>query len=104
MCMTARRLLLQSLLEEVLGSDKVYFQPPPNKSMAYPCIVYQRDDANTEFAGNRPYSFKQRYQVTLIAPDPDSDILGKLAALPLSRYDRFYTTNSKNHDVFVLYY
>lgn len=72
--------------------------------MVYPAIVYQRDDAWTEFAGNRPYSYQQRYQVTLIAKDPDSDIRSKIADLPLSRYERFFAANNLNHDVFVIYF
>ncbi len=42
------RLFLVSLL----GSDNVYFQPPPTVKMQYPCIVYKRDYLNTEFADN----------------------------------------------------
>lgn len=72
--------------------------------MEYPCIVYERDHADTKFAGNRPYSFRQRYQVTLIAKDPDSDILDKIRALPLCLYDRGYAANNLNHDIFALYY
>lgn len=72
--------------------------------MAYPCIVYQRDDATTEYAGNLPYTYTQRYQVTLIAQDPDSDVRTKLAALPLSRYERFFAANNLNHDVFAVYF
>ena len=37
------RLELQDLLETVLGSQYVYFQPPATLRMRYPCIVYARD-------------------------------------------------------------
>jgi hypothetical protein len=99
-----QRLQLHDILKNVLGSSNVYFQPPVNLKMAYPCIVYQRDDARTEHADNLPYSFTQRYQVTLIDPKVDSEVYPKLTALPLCSYQRFYTADNLNHDVFVLYY
>jgi len=46
----APRLELQEVLESLLGSRNVYFQPPLNLKMNYPCIIYKRDDAETEFA------------------------------------------------------
>lgn len=72
--------------------------------MTYPCIVFQRDDTWTTFAGNLPYSNMQRYQVTLIDRDPDNPIREKVASLPLSNYERWFAANNLNHDVFVIYY
>lgn len=100
----AQRLELQALLKSLLGSDNVYFQPPPTVNMEYPAIVYNRDDVVIEFANNRPYKHKKRYQVTVIDPDPDSDIPDKIAELPLCSFDRFYTADNLNHDVFTLYF
>lgn len=97
-----RRLDLQAILLEL--ADNVYFQPPPTLAMQYPCIVYQRDNADSKFADNSPYAYTQRYQVTLIDRTPDSDILAKIASLPLCRYDRGYAANNLNHDVFNLYF
>lgn len=98
------RLELQPILEELLGSRNVYFQAPPNTGMAYPCIVYERDDAWTEFAGNNVYSFTWRYQLTLIGVHPDNPVLDKVARLPMCRFDRHFTANKQSHDVFVLYF
>jgi hypothetical protein len=72
--------------------------------MQYPCIVYQRDTATTEFANNVPYNRTLRYQVTVIDPDPDSEVPGKVAALPMSTLNRFYAVDNLNHDVFQLYF
>lgn len=102
MSIMGQRLDLHAIFKVI--TPKVYFQPPSNVQMEYPCIVYQRDDADTKFAGNRPYSYQQRYQVTLIDPNPDSIILAKIAALPLCTYDRHYKANNQNHDVFTLYF
>jgi hypothetical protein len=100
----AQRLQLQALLKNLLGSDNVYFQPPPNVQMQYPCIIYQRDDVNTIYADNSPYRHKKRYQVTVVDQNPDSDIPDKVAALPLCSFDRFYTADNLNHDVFNLFF
>lgn len=100
----AQRLSLQSLLEGLLGSRNVYFQPPPTKQMHYPCIVYKRDDANTAFAGNKPYRYVKRYQVTVIDTNPDSLIPDKIAVLPMCTFNRFYTADQLNHDVYTLFF
>lgn len=100
----SRRIELDGILKNVLGSSNVYYQPPPNTVLNYPCIVYERDNASTRHAGNAPYTFTQRYQVTLIDKDPDSDTIDKLAALPLSEFNRHFATSGLNHDVFVIYH
>ena len=100
----ARRLELQSLLGSILGSNNVYFQPPPSVQMTYPCIVYQRDNEMNQHADDRPYRRRKRYQVTVIDRDPDSEIPDKIAELPLCIFDRFYTADNLNHDVYKLFF
>lgn len=96
---------IQSFLKELVGPDvKVYFQPPENVQMVYPCIVYQRDYAVTQFADNKPYSHKKRYQVTIIDEDPNSEIPDKIAALPLSSFNRFFPSDNLNHDIYNVYF
>lgn len=99
-----KRLELQTLLEGVLGTDKVYFQPPSNLTMQYPCIVYARDNAKTEFAGNSPYRYTKRYQVTVIDRNPDTVIPDDIAQLSLSNLERIFTADNLHHYVFNLYF
>lgn len=87
-----------------MGSSNVYFQPPSNVSMKYPCIVYRRDYAKAEFADNEPYKHRKRYQVTVIDPNPDSDIPDKVAKLPMCSFDRFFTADNLNHDIYNLFF
>jgi hypothetical protein len=102
---SARRKEFDAILNEIMGPEgTVYFQPPAGKIMTYPCIVYERDNASTKRADNLPYTFTQRYQVTHITKDPDSDTIDKLAALPLSEFNRHFATSGLNHDVFVIYH
>jgi hypothetical protein len=98
----APRLQLHQLLKTF--TNNVYFQPPINVVLQYPCIVYQRDFADTKFADDKPYSFMSRYMITVIDRDPDSDIVAKVASLPRSLFNRFYTADNLNHDVFSVYY
>lgn len=98
----APRLLLQSLLEEI--TENVYFQPPTNISLSYPCIVYERDNANSIFANNENYRYTKRYLVTVIDRDPDSVLPDKVAALPFCSFNRFFTADGLNHDVFNLFF
>lgn len=98
----AQRLKLQQLLETI--TDHVYFQPPENVAMVYPCIVYKRDARNTDHADNKPYAHAQRYSVIVIDRDPDSDIVEKVAALPTSSYSTHYTADDLNHDVFNVFF
>jgi hypothetical protein len=99
-----QRLDLQAILEALLGSGNVYFQPPASVQMAYPCIVYERYIAKTEFADDIPYTYDECYQVTVIDRDPDSLVQRKVAGLPKCRKNRFFVANNLNHDVFNLYY
>jgi hypothetical protein len=96
------RLDLHKILTDI--TSNVYFQPPTNVQIEYPCIVYKRDFADTKFADNQPYANKRRYMITIIDQNPDSDIPGKVAALPLSLFNRFYTVDNLNHDVFSVYF
>lgn len=100
----ASRLDLQELLETLLGSDKVYFQPPPNIQMVYPALVYKRDEISTEFANNKPYIHSKRYQITCIDRDPDSLIPDKIAALPFCVFANAFTANGLHHTVFTIYF
>jgi hypothetical protein len=100
----AQRQLLHDILKGILGADHVYFQPPANLTMQYPCIVYKRDNASAEFAGDKPYHVTKRYMVTFISQDPDSNVWDKIAALPLCLHNRWYAVGNLNHDVFNLYF
>jgi hypothetical protein len=58
----------------------------------------------TQFAGNIPYRRTKRYMVTVVDQNPDSDIPDKVASLPTATFNRFYTADNLNHDVYRLYF
>ena len=97
------RLQLHEKLKELLGSDNVYFQPPPSLILKFPCIVYSLQSYNNKYADNGIYNTRKRYKVTVIDEDPDSDIPDKLNEFTMSYFDRWYAADGLNHYVFNLY-
>ena len=97
---------LQEILQEIMENDgKVYFQPPENLKIKYPCIVFERTNALTNFADNKPYQITKRYTVTLITKTSDNDkYVDKILMLPMCTYDRQFTSDNLVHDVFSIYF
>lgn len=100
------RLLLHEKLVGILGSRNVYFQPPVNIKLSYPCIVYKRNVIDAEYADNSKFMKSQSYQVTLIYSDPDSALPEKLfTSLDFcSANTPTYVTDNLYHDVFTVYW
>jgi hypothetical protein len=99
-----QRLDLQTLLETLLGSENVYFQPPSGHVMQYPCIRYERTNIRSASADNSPYKLTKEYTIAVIDADPDSLIPDKIARLPQSIFDRGYAANNLNHSIFNVLY
>lgn len=98
------RLDLQTKLETLLGSKNVYYQPPASVRMNYPAIVYSRSNIENRHADDDVYMQAYFYEVIVIDEDPDSEIIENISKLPGCRFDRHYTSDNLNHDVFTLYY
>lgn len=99
-----KRTDLQTILEILLGSSYVYFQPPATVKMVYPCVRYAYGQGKTLFADNTPYTIRRSYQIIVITRDPDSDIPNKVGELPMCRFDRSFTSDNLHHFVYNLYY
>lgn len=99
------RIELQDLLESILGSSNVYFQPPESIKMKFPCIVFQRVSGDTKFGDNMGYIFTARYQITLIGKDPNPEkFIDKISKIPRCIYDRHYVVDNLHHDNYYLYW
>ena len=96
------RAQLQTLLETLCPN--VYFQPPANIIMQYPCIVYKRSSDWVERADNSLFQRMIRYEVVVIDRDPDSPIPGSVAELQYCRFERHFAIDDLNHDTFNLYW
>lgn len=98
------RLDLQTLLENLINCDHVYYQPPSNLQMKYPAIRFSRSDIENKFADNSVYVQQHAYEIIVIDKDPDSEIVEKVSKLPAARFERHYVADNLNHDVFQLYF
>lgn len=99
-----RRLKLQTILETILGSEEVYFQPPENIKLKYPAIIYHQDQLSNQHADNLPYRQTKRYSVTVIDRDPDSEVSDKVATLPQTSFSRRFVVDNLNHYAYSLYF
>lgn len=104
MILKDRRLELHSKLLEIIKNGNVYHQPPESKKLKYPCIVYERAKDKVVHGDNIPYNRRLQYTITLIDKDSISAFLEDIMALPMCRYDRHFTSDGLNHDVFSIYY
>ena len=100
----ATRIDLQNVLEELLGSRNVYYQPPESLKISYPAIVYSRKTIDNSYANNSVYKQNYAYEITVIDKNPDSEIVNKVSKLPTCRFDRHFKSDNLNHEVFTLYY
>lgn len=96
--------ILIGLFEE--GQEAhVYFQPPSNLDMKYPCIIYNRDDIRVNHANNAPYKQVKRYQLTVVYNSGSEIALSdKVSQLPMCSFDRAFTADQLYHDVYDLYF
>ena len=99
-----RRLELHEILCGVLGSRNVYFQPPEDLKMKFPCIIYEHDNNYVINADNKKYMKKRKYTVTVVDKDPDTEIPERLDELMFSEMNRRYVADNLNHIVYTMYY
>lgn len=100
----SNRTNLQSVLERILGTRNVYYQPPETVKMSYPAIVYMKDDIDSKYANDKKYLNTKRYEIIVIDKKPDNEAIDKILELPLSSFNRHYTSDNLHHDVITLYY
>ena len=99
-----KRLELHNKLVALFCNDRVYYQPPENLKMEYPCIRYSKSDITSRHADNINYVNKTSYEIVIIDKHPDNVVIEKILELPLSSYDRHYISDNLNHDVIRIYY
>lgn len=94
-----------SFLSTLTGCKNIYYQPPSNVKMKYPCIVYSDSPWDTKFANDKPYVVTRHYQVTVIDKLPDNPWTMLMAThIPMCTHERHYTRDGLNHDVLDVYY
>ena len=97
------RIELQTMLEELVGSRNVYFQPPASMKLKYPCVVYSLKNVNTRAASNDVYKQDISYELILVDANPESEIFKKMLKVLQFKYKNHYVSENLNHYVFESY-
>lgn len=95
---------LDALLCEKLDSEYVYFQPPEDMKISYPCIVYSLNGHFDRRADNDNYHRRREYSLVYITRDPDDEMIEKLADLPYCSMGRPYSSDNLHHYPYTIYY
>ena len=95
---------LQLLLETLLDSRYVYYQPPTGTTMKYDAIRYSLSKPDSKFADNKRYKNMKCYDLIVISRRPDPEVVEKILELPYSSMGRPYVADNLNHYPITLYY
>lgn len=98
------RLELQSLLEELLGSRNVYYNPPESFKMNYPAIKYSLSTIRKDSANNNGYLLRDNYELIVISKESDPPVVKKLLSLPYCSFNRHYKSDNLNHYILSIFY
>lgn len=94
---------LRAILVKTGNAPNVYYQPPDNLRMQYPCIRYKRDRLRTLRANNGVYGRRWVYSMTVIDRDPDSAIVDEVTKQVHADLEREYVSENLYHTVFTIY-
>ena len=99
--MAKTRLDVHALLQEISGyGSRIYYNPPENIKMGYPCIVYSRVNLGARHADNMPYFRYDTYTVTHIYAKESDNSLSELLTSSGFVFDRNFITDNLHHDVY----
>lgn len=99
------RLDFDDELRDLIGNGNVYYQPPENIKIKYPCIVYKRSNIDIKRADNMAYTSTNCYDVTVISKNPDYYVFDEvIERFPMCRFNRNFTFDNLNHYTYTIYY
>lgn len=104
--MAGKRVELHQLLKQQFPENTephVYFQPPQNTEIIYPCMIYKLSDMPTQWANNLPYHWDKSYELIYITEDPKDPVVEKLIALRETKFNRYYSADNLHHFVYTIY-
>ena len=109
------RTMLSDVLSEYRGiyypdidlTSRIYYQTPEDNNMSYPCVLYEQDDKDITKADDINYRMLNKYKITIIDKNPDSDIADYILSnqkIKYIGYDRPYKSNNLYHKVIIIFY
>lgn len=82
--------------------DKLYFQPPSDVRLSYPCIVYTKMALSNLKANDGNYISRIGYQITVIENDPDSNVAFEMIRdNPTWVWSSHFVQDNLNHTIIV---
>ena len=106
--LTTRRERLQEsladLVEDTFGKVNIYYNPPENIRMTYPCFVINLDDINDIYASNEIWNSIVRYSVTFITRKVQEDIIPLMLSgfHDYVSFNRSFASDGLSHYVFTI--
>ena len=95
---------LHEKLCEILGSRNVYFDPPSNIHLNYPCIIYKRIASEARRADNLRYINWYPYDVQIISKDPEFELFDTfLSHFDAGREGAPFVSDNLHHSNFTIY-
>lgn len=92
------------LAKTSVDESHMYFQPPENVTLKYPCFIYHLNHYDVDHADDMNYKELRAYTVTIISKDPDYEVPVEMIRLPYCSFDRYYAADNLNHWAFKIYY
>ena len=99
-----RRVELDRIIRNTLGTGNVYYQPPESTKLQYPCIVYSLQGVSDRYANDERYSRSRRYSLIYITKNPDDLKLDDIDDLKYCSLDRCYVADNLYHYAYTIYY
>lgn len=96
--------MVQSGMRQADALKRVYFQPPGNVTISYPCIVYSLSGDANHYGNDARYVHHDQYSVTAITKDPDSSLREHISRIPYCEFTNAFTSENLHHFVFTIYY
>ena len=97
--------LLGDILEEKFDVRNVYFNPPEDVKLQFPCFVYFRSSSHRILrANNTSYKFTQGYKVTFIGRRPDDSFIEEMTSRRYVGYNTSFMADGLVHDEYTIYF
>ena len=98
-----QRVSLQRKLES-LGdiTHKVYYQPPDDITIEYPCIIYERSNIKNTSADDTVYQQTYSYNIIVAEKSPVSALVEEVSKLTGIRFLNHYVRNKIIYDSFTI--
>ena len=85
--------------------DNVYYQPPSNIQLTYPCIIYRKTGVVDLKAGNTLFHRYTVYTLTLIDRNPDTTLIEEVEKhFPHTQQTQPYSIDNLHHQTLIIHY